>query len=136
MIERFLTGLDAMLREPADTDYVAVVFPGDLDPFERHYRYGIHIDAELRLAGLGTSGGGSSVDALGEDGEWRTGYVILDTDLTDLDAGRELLRLHLPQLGCPPGTLIQFGDREDRWDGERWHIGEDRSFDEDTLEGK
>jgi len=29
--------------------------------------------------------------------------------------------------------LLQFDDREDRWDGERWHLAETRSIDEDNL---
>ncbi len=136
MIERFLTGIEAMLREPENTQYVAVVFPGEVDPFERHDRYGFPLDAELRLAGLGTCGGGGSVESLNDDGEWETAYSILDMDLTDMDAGRALLHLHLPELGCPAGTLIQYVDQEDRWDGERWHLDEDRSFDEDRLEGR
>lgn len=137
MIERFLEGMEAMLEEPGDTEYVAIVFPGDMDPFERHYRYGIHIDAELRMAGLGAAGGGGSLSEPVDDEEedWRTVFVILDVDLTDIEAGFALLREQLPLLECPSGTLIQHGGREDRWDGARWHVGEARSFDEDDIPG-
>lgn len=135
MIERFLIGMEAMLREPDNTEYVAVVFPGDLDPFERHYRFGIHLDAELRLVGLGTCGGGGSVSELDDDDEWRTAYSIIDMDLVDMDRGRALVRAQLIELDCPVDTMIQYRDLQDRWDGGRWHLGEDRSFDEDKLEG-
>ena len=54
-------------------------------------------------------------------------------DVTDLEAGRALIREQLADLGCPPGTLVQFGEHEDRWDGERWHIAEPRSIDEEAL---
>ena len=70
------------------------------------------------------------------DGQWRVLYSIIDTDVTDLDAGRALIRLHLAELGCPAGTLLQFDDREDRWDGERWHLAEARSIDEENLDPK
>lgn len=133
MIERFLPGLDALLDDPEVAEPIAVVFPGDMDPFDRHYRFGVFLDADLRLAGLGNCGGGGSVQALDDEDEWQTAYVILDTELTEMDAGRALLREHLPELGCPVGTLIQFGDHEDRWDGERWHLADPRTFDEDVL---
>lgn len=135
MIERFLIGMEAMLGEPDNTEYVAVVLPGDLDPFERHYRFGIHLDAELRLVGLGTCGGGGSVSELDDDDEWRTAYSIIDMDLVDMDRGRALVRAQLIELDCPVDTMIQYRDLQDRWDGGRWHLGEDRSFDEDKLEG-
>lgn len=135
MIERFLIGMDAMLEEPDDTEYVAVVFPCDLDPFERHYRYGIHLDAELRLHQLGTSTGGGSMAKLDDDGEWETVYSVVDVNLIDLDRGRALVRAQLVELDCPTDTLVQYRDLQDRWDGDRWQLGEDRSFDEDKLEG-
>ena len=136
MIERFLIGMEAMLEEPDDTEYVAVVFPGDLDPFERHYRFGIHLDAELRMAGLGTCGGGGSVSELDDDDEWRTAFSIIDMDLVDMDRGRALVRDQLVELDCPVDTMIQYGESQDRWDGQCWHLGEDRWFDEEKLEGR
>ena len=57
-------------------------------------------------------------------------YCILDVDATDTDGARALLRLHLPELGAPSGTLVQFGQREDRYDGALWHLNECRSIDE------
>lgn len=140
-IDRFLVGFTALHEEPGDI-YTPILLPGDFDPFERQARFTQYIDAELRMTGLGSAGGGSAIqfrdgdeddDDGAEDGQWRILYSIIDTDVTDLDAGRELIRLQLAELGCPAGTLLQFDDREDRWDGERWHLAETRSIDEDNL---
>ncbi|MGN7998159.1 hypothetical protein [Sphingomonas sp. 22176] len=133
MIERFLPGLDALLAEPLDTHSVSVAFPGDMDPHEREGRYGVFLDAELRIAGLGTCGGGTLIETLDDAGQWRPACAILDVDLTDLDLGRAFCRDELASLGCPEGTLIQYDDQEDRWDGETWQLNQPRSFDEDML---
>jgi hypothetical protein len=145
VIERFLHGLREKMEDPDDVTYMTVVVPGDLDPFDRHYRFSVHIDAELRLAGLGCSVGGGTlywveVDEDDEDDEGEQdeeqpekpeiACTILDVDATDVDGARALIRLHMPELGAPAGTLVQYGDREDRYDGERWHLGEPRSIDE------
>ena len=139
-IDPFLVGFTALHEEPGDI-YTPVLLPGDFDPFERQARFTQYIDAELRMTGLGSAGGGSAIQFLDEDDnededggdQWRVLYSIIDTDVTDLDAGRDLIRLQLAELGCPAGTLLQFDDREDRWDGERWHLAETRSIDEDNL---
>ena len=139
-IDRFLEGFTALHEEPGDI-YTPILLPGDFDPFERQARFTQYIDAELRMTGLGSAGGGSAIQFLDEDDDedeggdrqWRVLYSIIDTDVTDLDAGRDLIRLQLAELGCPAGTLLQFDDREDRWDGERWHLAETRSIDEDNL---
>jgi hypothetical protein len=135
MIERFLDGLQEKMEDPDDVTYMNVVVPGDLDPFDRHYRFSVHIDAELRLAGLGCSvGGGTLYWDWDEDEEEpakpEIACCILDVDATDVDGARALLRLHMPELGAPEGTLVQYGDLEDRFDGECWHLGEPRSIDE------
>jgi len=131
-IDRFLHGLREKMEDPDDVEYMTVVVPGDLDPFDRHYRFSIHVDAELRLAGLGCSVGGGTLfyENDDEEAEDEIACCILDVDATDVDGARALLRLHLPELGCPEGTLVQYGDLEDRYDGERWHLGEPRSIDE------
>jgi len=139
-IDSFLVGFTALHEEPGDI-YTPVLLPGDFDPFERQARFTQYIDAELRMTGLGSAGGGSAIQFLDEDDnededggdKWRVLYSIIDTDVTDLDAGRDLIRMQLAELGCPAGTLLQFDDREDRWDGERWHLAETRSIDEDNL---
>jgi len=140
-IDRFLVGFTALYEEPGDI-YTPILLPGDFDPFERAARFTQYIDTELRMTGLGSAGGGSAIqfrdhdDDDDDDGDWRVLYSIIDTDVTDLEAGRALIRTQLAELGCPTGTLLQFDDREDRWDGERWHLAEMRSIDEENLDPK
>ena len=69
MIERFLDGLGEKMEDPARFEYMTVAIPGDLDPFDRHYRFSVHVDAELRLAGLGCSVGGGTLYDLKEEDE-------------------------------------------------------------------
>ena len=136
MIERFLAGFTALNEHPGDIA-TPILIPGDLDPFERHDRFTRYIDAELRLTGLGSAGGGWQIRAYDEDDEEDEGevaYSMIDADVTQLDAGLALIREQLVELGCPPGTLVQHGEIEDRWDGERWHFGEARSSDDDDTE--
>jgi hypothetical protein len=133
MIERFLTGLRDKMEDPDDCSYMTVVIPGDLDPFQRHYRFSVHIDAELRLAGVGCSVGGGTLYKFDDDDEEEEPKIIsciLDVDATDVGGARALLRMHLPELGAPIGTLVQYGDREDRFDGAVWHLNEPRSVEE------
>ena len=138
MIERFLDGLREKMEDPDDVTCMTVVIPGDLDPFERHYRFSVYVDAELRLAGLGCSVGGGTLywdwdeeaEECGEAGKPEIACCILDVDATDVDGVRGLLRLDLPELGAPEGTLVQYGDLEDRFDGETWHLGEPRSIED------
>ncbi|HET8750000.1 MAG TPA: hypothetical protein VFM42_04585 [Sphingomicrobium sp.] len=132
MIERFLTGLAEKMEDPDDCVYMNVVIPGDLDPFDRHYRFSIHVDAELRLEDLGCSvGGGTLYYEPEEEGDpLEIACCILDVDATDVDGARALLRRNLPELGAPAGTLVQWGNREDRFDGAMWHLNEPRSIEE------
>lgn len=134
MIERFLADLREKMEDPLDCDYMTVVIPGDLDPFQRHYRFSVHIDAELRLAQLGCSVGGGTLywepDEDEPDAAPEIACCILDVDATDVNGARALLRLHLPELGAPEGTLVQFGEREDRFDGANWHLNEPRSIED------
>jgi len=132
MIDRFLDDrLKAKMEDPDDVEYMMVVVLGDLDPFARHYRFSVYIDAELRLSGLGCSvGGGTLRSEEDEDGESEILFCICDVDATDVDGARALLRLHLPELGCPEGTLIQYGDAlEDRFDGSDWELARSRTID-------
>ncbi|HET7606233.1 MAG TPA: hypothetical protein VFK28_09210 [Sphingomicrobium sp.] len=135
MIERFLDGLREKMEDPDDCSYMTVVIPGDIDPFERHYRFSVHVDAELRLAELGCSVGGGTLywEPDGDDvrdAAPEIAYCILDVDAIDVDRVRALLRLHLPELGAPKGTLVQYDEREDRFDGARWHLNEPRSIED------
>jgi hypothetical protein len=135
MIERFLDGLREKMEDPDDCTYMTVVVPGDIDPFQRHYRFSVHVDAELRLSGLGCSVGGGTLyyeadEDDEEDASSQIACCILDVDATNVDGARALLRLHLPELGAPEGTLVQYGRREDRFDGRLWHLNEPRSIEE------
>jgi hypothetical protein len=137
MIERFLHGLSEKMEDPDDCFYMTVVIPGDIDPLQRHHRFSVYIDAELRLAGLGCSmGGGTLFYDTGDDDEAdgtadeEIAFCILDVDATDVDRARALLRIHLPELGVPAGTLVQWEELEDRFDGARWHLAEPRSIDD------
>ncbi|WP_425230978.1 hypothetical protein [Sphingomonas sp.] len=133
LIARLLSDAAPLLADPDPGADMAVLFPVDMDPVDRHYRYGVAIDAELRLAGVGCDAGGGMLyaadDEADEDGEHETVFTVLEIDATDVGGARALMRLHLPDLGCPAGTLIHWGDDgEDRWDGERWHLDVPRSF--------
>lgn len=125
MIERFLEGLAAKMEEPLDTRYMMIVLPEDLDPMERHLRYSVSLDAELRLAGLGCSEGGATMLSQEDaDGRRTALFTVVDVDATNIDGARALLRLHLPELGCPRGTLVQFDQLEDRYDGQCWTLAQ------------
>ena len=133
MIDRFLEGFTALNEYPGDIA-TTILIPGDLDPHERHERFTQYIDAELRLTGLGSGGGGWQIrlyDPDDDEDEGEVAYSIIDTDVTELNAGLALIQSQLVELGCPPGTLVQYDAREDRWDGESWHCGEARSSNED-----
>ena len=130
-----MAGLAAKMEDPDDCTYMTVVIPGDLDPFDRHYRFSVHVDAELRLAGIGCSVGGGTLywdddDGNKEGGEPEIAYCILDVDAVDVDAVRALLQQHLPELGATAGTLIQYGPLEDRFDGTGWQNREPRSIED------
>ena len=136
MIDRFLEGFTALNEYPGDIA-TPILIPGDLDPHQRHGRFTRYIDAELRLTGLGSAGGGwqfREYDDEDDEDEGRVIYSMIDVDVTDLERGLALIREHLAELGCPAGTLLQYDSREDRWDGACWHRGEARSVDEDDAE--
>jgi hypothetical protein len=132
VIERFSSGLAAMMADPDDYTCMTVIIPGDIDPFERLYRYSIHIDAELRLARLGCSVGGGTLffDEEDESRENEIAYCILDIDAVDVLRVRDLLRVHLPKLGIPAGSLIQWDKREDRFEGQSWLLDQPQSLDQ------
>jgi len=135
-IARFLEGFTALNEYPGDIA-TPILLPGDLDPHQRHDRFTRYIDAELRLTGLGSAGGGWQIRAYDDeddDDEGEVEYSLIDADVTDLETGLDLIRNQLVELGCPPGTLVQYDEHEDRWDGERWHRGEERSSDDEDTE--
>ena len=115
--------------EPDRTEFVYVMLPLQIEPEERQTRFGDQLDAELRLSGIGyVSGGGQLLSAPDDDGEREVIYCGIDVDTVDVEASRALLRLHLPELGCPAGTCVQFGGRQDRFDGASWCLSEPRDM--------
>jgi hypothetical protein len=127
LIGRFLKGLMGRGEEPAETGFIYVMLPEGIGPEAREARYGDPIDAELRVARIGyVSGGGQLLSAPDENGERAIEYCGIDVDTTDVDAARELLQTHLPELGCPVGTAIEYERGEvhlrDEFDGEVWHL--------------
>lgn len=131
MIGRFFKGLLKPREEPDDTSFIYVLLPMPLEPDEREVRFGAPIDAELQLTALGyVSGGGQLLSAPDEDGRRTIQYCGIDVDAVDVDAARELLRFHLPMLGCPAGAEIQYHEGElglmDRYDGDQWALAEAR----------
>lgn len=136
MIERFVDdAFREKMRDPDDCAFMTVLIPGDISPEERHHRFTVHLDAELRLAGLGCSEGGGTLyyDGEEEGDEPEICYCIMDVDATDVDSARALIRLHLPELGAPAGTMVQWDDFEDRFDGLDWELAQPRSLDEFDL---
>jgi len=127
-VERLKSLLTAKSVEPDHTELVFVYLPELLDPMERHERYAEPLDAELRLRGFGyVSGGGSMLSEENPDGTHDIEWSGIDVDASDTPAARELLRKHLPPLGCMPGTQLQYrqGGRSlyDEYDGETWITG-------------
>ena len=105
-------------NEPDDLDFIYVLLAAAFEADVREVRFGDPLDAELRMAGIGfVSGGGELQSAPDDAGERSIIYCGVDIDTLDLDAARTLLRLNLPELGCPPETCVQFGDTQDRYDG-------------------
>eukprot|EP01030_Chromulinospumella_sphaerica_P013014 gene13014-12794_t len=116
----------------ADTELIYVYLPEDLDPLDRGARYEDALDTELKMAGIGhVSGGGSLLGDELEDGTRPIVFCGIDVDVRDLAAGRGLLRDHLPALGCPPGTALQYSEGEqrlqDEFDGSAWTLAQPRS---------
>jgi hypothetical protein len=112
-------------NEPNETELVYVMLPMQIESDERQARFGDQLDAELRLAGIGyVSGGGQLLSAADDAGEREVIFCGVDIDTVDVEAARALVRLHLPELGCPAGACIQYHGRQDRFDGATWHLSE------------
>ena len=85
MIERFLD--DALREKMLDPDvcsFMTVLIPGDIGPMERHHRFTVYLDAELRMAGLGCSVGGGTLYFDDEDEDESAApeiaYCLMDVD--------------------------------------------------------
>ncbi|MBW8752968.1 MAG: hypothetical protein JF595_02270 [Sphingomonadales bacterium] len=88
------------------------------------------------MAGMGCSGGGGTLYCDSQDeqgGEAEICYCLLDVDATDIDGARAVIRQHMPELGIPAGTLVQWDEFEDHFDGEGWKLRRPRSLDEFDL---
>ncbi len=108
---------------------VYVYLPESLEPEQRAARYEHPLEAELQLSGLGwVSGGGSLLSSERADGSREILHVGVDVDALDVPRVRDLLRTHLPQLGCPAGTRLQYEelgqDLQDEFDGSLWILAQ------------
>lgn len=122
-------------KEPTDSlELIYVFLPEALDPLDPWDQYAHPIDAELQLNGLGFVSGGGSLMSEEDDDE---GIPIvefsgIDVDTDDVPAARELLRLHLPELGCPAGTELHYSEAgvplQDEYDGYEWQLRRPRSL--------
>jgi hypothetical protein len=83
--------------------FVFVRIPEHILPLDREEKYEEPIHSALTDAGLGrVTGGGQQL------GEGKTiAYCGVDVNLTDRERGLELLRVLLPKLGAPPGTVVE-----------------------------
>ncbi|MFN3521170.1 MAG: hypothetical protein ACK4YQ_02895 [Phenylobacterium sp.] len=93
----------------------------------REERYETHLEAELQLSGLRwVSGGGTLMSAEKADGSRDILSCGVDVDAHDVSAALELLRAHLPSLGCPVGTRLEHQESDsalyDEYDGKRWVV--------------
>ena len=108
---------------------IYILLPEPLQPLDRAARYEDALEAELGLAGLGfVSGGGSLLSEEKPDGTRDIRYCGIDVDAYDVHAVRALLRLHLPELGCPAGTQLHYREETDtplldEYDGAEWRLG-------------
>ena len=115
------------------TSLIYVLLPEALQPLDRGARYEDALEAELHIAELGfVSGGGSSLGEERADGSREIEYCGIDVDTFDVDAARELLRSHLPALGCLSGTQLQYRDDadvplQDEFVGAQWQLGQPRT---------
>lgn len=67
------------------------------------------IDAALKARGLGSVlGWGDSLGEPAPRGQRRVAFTRVDIDISDIAAGRALLRAELPAIGVPPGTEIHY----------------------------
>ena len=115
------------------TYLIYVKLPEPLDPIDRSSRYADPLEAELQLSGLGfVSGGGSSLSEERPDGTREVEYCGIDVDAYDVDAVRDLLREHLPELGCVDGTELYYRDKadvplSDIYGNNQWSLGQPRT---------
>lgn len=115
-----------------ETELIYVRLPLALDPTDREAHFADALEAELRIAGLGwVSGGGSLLGEELPDGSRPVEYCGIDVDAVNVTAARELLRQHLPELGCPAGTQLYYREDgqplQDEYDGRIWTLAQPRT---------
>lgn len=120
------------LEDPAETELIYIRLPMDLEPLDRGASFEDALEAELRVAGLGwVSGGGSLLGEERPDGTRPVEFCGIDVDTVNVTAARELLRLHLPELGCPAGTQLYYREDDqplqDEYDGRGWTLAQLRT---------
>lgn len=109
---------------PPKADLIYVYLPEPIDSAERDEKYGDPLNVELQLAGIGLVTGGG---VLAEEESGRIIHAAVDVETHDRAAARALLRAHLPDLGCPPGTRLEWHDGaewQDRFTGAGWREAE------------
>ena len=112
-----------------DLDFLFIHLPGRIEPMQRGEQFEDPLSERLSEARLGAiSGGGSELRDEDEEGRRFVTAAGIDVDTTDGEAARALLREHLPKLGCPAGTEIQFEQPRgvalrDVFDGHEWSLG-------------
>lgn len=134
---RFVERLKSLLvfrptAPAAQSDLIYIYLPEDLDPLDRGSRYEDALDVELKMAGIGyVSGGGSSLGDEREDGRRQIEFCGIDVDVSDVKAGRTILRDLLPGLGCPAGAALWYRENDhplqDEYDGAGWKLARPRS---------
>jgi hypothetical protein len=95
--------------------FVYVRMPGDLDPFDRHERFGDPLDEALGREQLGcVTGGGSQFAPPDKDDGREVVFCGLDVDLYDVEKGLAVLCRELIRLKVPPDTVLlyELGGRE------------------------
>jgi len=89
--------------------FVFVRIPDPVLPIERGTKYEDPIGASLLAAQLGeVTGGGTQMGRPKADGTSDIEWVGVDVQLSDGEAGLELLRQKLKELGAPKGTILEY----------------------------
>ena len=133
LMAKLAPSTDSAQLDDRPTSLIYVVLPEPLEPLDRGSRYEDPLEAELNIADVGfVSGGGSSLGEERADGTREIEHCGIDVDAFDVDAARELLRSHLPALGCLAGTQLQYRDEtdvalQDEFDGAEWQLGQPRT---------
>lgn len=87
--------------------FVYIMVPVDLDPEERHERFGDPLHEALEKENLGAvTGGGTQFSEPDENGEDHVEFSGIDVDLYQVERGLALLRGELIRLKIPRGTVL------------------------------